>query len=160
MGIFSRKLKLDMESFCTIYYDASLKTHNAAFQQLLDIEPSFSKVDRILFDREITAMQFALFSLAFLNRFKNFDKAVKHRIFMLRYIKEKGWSDVYEAIAAYNTTIADTATIYDDGRPMTSDTAVGRMTITRVNKFRWSLYEEYLKKQNFSSFLYVHNYKP
>lgn len=157
MGIFSSKPKVDMESFCNDYYnsqmfhaivdgeDASQKILDAAFQQLTDSDPSFSKVDRELFDCEMTAMHLELFALAFLRRFSNFDQAVQHSIFTLRYLQNKDRSDIWEAMGEYSKAIAQTATMNANGQQMTGDTDIERMTITRVNEFRFGLFKKWLK---------------
>ena len=81
MGIFSSKLKVDIESFCSNYYDSQMfhaivngedgsqKLLDAAFQLLTDSDPYFLKVDRALFDCEMTAMHLELFALVFFQRF-------------------------------------------------------------------------------------------
>ena len=158
MGIFSSKPKVDMESFCKNYYDsqmfhapvdgedASQKILDAAYKLLMDSDPLFSKVDRDLFDCEMTAMHLELFSLAFSKRFSNFDKAVQQCIFTLRYLQEKNRNDIWESMSAYSKSIAQTATMNANGQQMTGDTAIGRMTITRVNTFRFELFKKWLKE--------------
>lgn len=157
MGIFSSKHKVNMESFCRDYYDsqmfhtivdgedASQKILDTAYKQLTDSDPSFSKVDRELFDFEMTAMNLELFALAFLRRFSHFDKAVQHSIFTLRYLQNKNRSDIWESMGEYSKTIAQTATMNANGQQMTGDTGIERMTITRVNSFRLDLFEKWLK---------------
>lgn len=157
MGIFSSKPKVDMQSFCKCYYDsqmfhatvdgedASQKILDTAFKQLTDSNPSFLKVDRTLFDYEMTAMHLELFALSFLRRFSDFDKAVQHSIFTLRYLQNKNSSNIWESMGAYSKTIAQTATMNANGQQMTGDTGLGRMTITRVNSFRFNLFKKWLK---------------
>lgn len=159
MGIFSSKPKVDMESFCKDYYDsqmfhaivngedASQKILNAAFQLQTDSDPSFSKVDRALFDREMTAMHLELFGLAFLKRFSDFDKAVQQSIFTLRYLQDKDRSDIWEAMGEYSKVIAQTATMNANGQQMTGHTGIERMTITRVNQSRFELSKKWLNSR-------------
>lgn len=146
-----------MESFCKDYYDsqmfhaivngedASQKILNAAFQQLIDSDPSFSKVDRALFDCEMTAMHLELFALAFLRRFSDFNQAVQHSVFTLRYLQDKDRSDIWKAMGEYSKVIAQTATMKADGQQMTGHTDIERMTIARVNELRFGLFEKWLK---------------
>lgn len=161
MGIFSNKQKVDAESFCINYYDsqmfhaivdgedASQKILDAAFQQLTDSDPSFLKIERALFDCEMTAMHLELFALAFLRRFSDFNQAVQHSIFTLRYLQNKDRSDIWEAMGAYSKSIAQTATMKANGQQMTGETGIERMTITRVNTLRFELFKKWLKT-NFS----------
>jgi hypothetical protein len=158
MGIFSIKSKVDMESFCKDYYDsqmfhaivdgedASQKILDAAYEQLAETDPSFSKVDRVLFDNEMTAMHLELFALAFYKRF-NFDKAALHSVFTQRYLQNKDRMDIWAAMGNYGKVIAQTATINANGQLMTVDTAIERKTITRVKESRLGLYEKWLKTQ-------------
>ena len=157
MGIFSNKPKVDMESFCKVYYnsqmfhaivngeDASRKILDAAFQLLIDSDPSFSKVDRALFEQEMTAMHLELFALAFLRRFSDFNGAVEHSIFTLHYLQDKDRSDIWEAMGAYSKVIAQTATMNADGQQMTGESSIELMTITRVNELRFGLFKKWLK---------------
>ena len=157
MGIFSSKPKVDMESFCRNYYDSQMfhavvngedgsqKILDAAFQLLLDSAPSFLKVDRALFDCEMTAMHLELFALAFLKHFSDFDKAVQHSIFTLRYLQNKDRSDILNAMGKYSKAIAQTATMKANGQKMTGESGIERMTITRVNIMRVDYYESWIK---------------
>ncbi len=156
MGIFSSKTKVDMESFFKSYYDsqmfhtivdgedASQKILDAAYQQLVESDPSFSKVDRVPFDFEMTAMHLELYALAFYKRF-NFDKAALHSVFTLRYLQNKDRTDIWEAMGNYGKVIAQTATMNANGQLMTEDTAIGRKTITRVNLLRTGKFNKWLK---------------
>jgi hypothetical protein len=157
MGIFSSKPKVDMESFCRDYYDSQMfhaivdaedgsrKILDAAFQLLTDSDPSFLKVAPALFECEMTAMHLELFALAFLKRFSNFEQAVQHSIFTLRYLQNKGRSDIWEAMGKYNTVIAQTATMDASGQQMSGDTAIGRMRITQVNLSRFETFKKWVK---------------
>ena len=157
MGLINNKPKIDVESFYKAYYDnqmfhsvingldISQKILDIAFQMLTDSIPSFSKVDRVLFDSEMTAMHLELFALAFFQRFNNFDKALQQGIFTLYYLRDKGRIDLWETMSAYTKAVAQTATMNDDGQLMTGKTAIGRMTITRVNTLRAELFSKYYK---------------
>ena len=161
MGIFSSKPKVNMESFCKDYYDsqmfhalvggedASQKILNAAYKLLANAEPLFSKVDRDIFEREMTAMNLELFSLAFSKRFSKFDNAVQQCIFTFRYLQDKRRNDIWESMAKYSITIAQTATMNAKGEHMTGDTAIGRATITRVNTLRDELFTKWLNERSY-----------
>jgi hypothetical protein len=157
MGILSNNQKMDMETLCTIYYDSQMfhatingldgsqRIFDSTFQLLLDSFPSFSKVDRHLFETEMIAINLELFSLAFFRKYPNFDKAVDQQIFTLRYLQNKNCSNIWESVSAYNNTVGKTATLGPDGQPLSGDTAFGRMTITRVNTFRFGLFKDWIK---------------
>ena len=156
MGIFSSKLKVDIESFCSNYYDSQMfhaivngedgsqKLLDAAFQLLTDSDPYFLKVDRALFDCEMTAMHLELFALAFLKRFSDFDKAVEHSLFTLLYLKNKDRSDILNAMGKYSIAIAKTATMKATGQKMTGESGIERMTITKVNSMRSDYFERWM----------------
>ena len=145
-----------MESFCRAYYDSQLfhaivdgedgsqKILDTAFQQLTDSNQSFSKINRTLFEREMTAMNLEFFAFAFFRRF-SFDKAVQHRIFTLRYLKDKDRNNIWESMVEYSRVIAQTAFVKANGEQMTGDTRIGRGTITRVNVWRFGLFKDWLK---------------
>lgn len=157
MGIFNSKPKVDMGSFCRDYYDSQMfhaivdgedgsqKILNYLFQQLTDSDLSFLKVDRTLFNFEMTVMNLELFALAFFRRCSNFNQRVQQSIFTLRYLQNKDRSDIWGAMDEYNKVIGQTATMNANGQQMTGDTGIERMTITRVNEFRFGLFEEWLK---------------
>jgi hypothetical protein len=155
MGIFSSKPKVDMESFCRHYYDSQMfhaivngedgsqKILDLAFQLLTDSDPSFLKVAPALFESEMTAMNLELFALAFVKRFLNPEEAVQQSIFTLRYLQNKGRSDIWEAMGHYNAAIAKTATMDANGQQMSGDTAFGRAIITQVNLLRFTTCKEW-----------------
>ena len=129
MGFLSSKPKVQMELFCKNYYDsqifhaivngedASQKIFDAAYQLLSESDPSFTKVDRIIFENEMAAMHLELFSLAFFKRFSNFDKAVQHSVFTRGYLLDKDRLDIWEAMGEYCQIIARTATMNASGPP-------------------------------------------
>ena len=139
MGIFNKKPKVDTESFCNDYYDSQMfhavvngedgtqKILDSSFQQLLDSEASFRKIDRSLFEHEMTAMHLELFSLAFYRRY-SFDKAVQQSIFTLNYLQEKNRIDIWDSIGEYSKVVAQTATMKANGLQMTGDSGIERMT--------------------------------
>jgi len=157
MGLFSNKPKVDMETLCRDYYDSQMfhkivdgedgtqKILKASYELLTDSYSDFLKVDRELFDSETTAMNLALFALAFFRRFSDFNKAVKQVIFTLHYLQEKKRNDIWESMRSYNKVIAQTATLEANGQPMSGETRIGRMTIIRVNERRVQTYGNYLK---------------
>ena len=147
MGIFSNKPKVAMDSFCKDYYDYVFQnlTQNSFYQQLTDLDSSFSKVDRTLFDLEMTAMHLELFALAFSRHFNNFNKAVQNSIFTLGYLQDIDRLDIWEAMGEYSIVLAKTATMNADGQQMTGHTGVERMTITRFNELSFGLVEEWAK---------------
>jgi hypothetical protein len=157
MGIFSSKPKVDMESFCKHYYDSQMfhaiadgedgsqKILNASLQLLIDSDPLFSKIDRALFECEMTAMHLELFALAFFKRCSNFEHAIKQNIFTLHYLQNKDRSDIWEVMGKYNTVIAQTATMNASGQQMTGAPAAERMTITQVNEIRSSLGSKWMQ---------------
>jgi len=148
-----------MESFCKAHYDcqifhtivegkdASQEILDNAYQLLTDSEPSFSKVDHALFEREMAAMHLELFALAFLYRLHNYERAIQHSIFTLQYLENKGRSDIWEAMGEYGKVIARTATMDANGQQMSGDTAIGRMTITRMNEYRFQLFKDEVKSR-------------
>ncbi|MBN1693224.1 MAG: hypothetical protein JW845_06690 [Dehalococcoidales bacterium] len=125
--------------------DGSQDILDHVYQLLLDSFPSFSKVDRRLFEIEMTAMNLELFSLVFFKKYPDIDKAVQQAIFTLRYLQSKDGSKIWESVGAYNKTVGKTATIGKDGQHLSENTAFGRMTITRVNTFRYNLFEKWMK---------------
>jgi hypothetical protein len=96
----------------------------------------------------MTAMHLELFALAFLKRFSNFEQAVQHSIFTLRYLQNKGRSDIWEAMDRYSIAIAQTATMDASGQQMSEATAIGRMRITQVNLFRIESFEKWLESHS------------
>ena len=156
MGLFSSKPVVLMEDFCKLYYDSQMfysgcpiegsqNILDASFKLLTEADASFLKIKSDLFESEMIAMHLELFGLAFLRRFPSSDKAVKQSIFTRQYLMGKNKFEIWEAMGAYSKIIAQTATMTSDGRQMSGDTAIGRMTITQVNTFRFGLFEKWIK---------------
>lgn len=140
-----------METFCADYYEnqilgeSSKEIFDSTFQLLTDSFPDFSKVNRKIFDLEMSAMNFELFSLALYKKYSNIDKAIQQEIFTFRYLEDKKRSDILDSISAYNKTVAKTATLDKNGQPLTGDTAIGRMTIIRVNELRFNSMKQWMQ---------------
>jgi hypothetical protein len=88
-----------------------------AFQQLTSTYSGFSKVDRILFDNEMTAMHLELFGLAFFQSFfTNINHTGQQSIFTRNYLYDKNKSNIWEAMGNYNKIISKTATMRANGQ--------------------------------------------
>lgn len=154
MEIFNTKPKVSMEAFCTAYYDkhifhASLNLQDSSssiydylYNLFIESEPSFSKINRSIFEAEMKAMNLELFSLALFNIVNDFKKSLQHSMFTMNYLKNKTQTEIWEIMSKYNSIIAKTAVIDEHGEPMDSSSATGRMTITRVNQTRMNLFEQ------------------
>ena len=157
MGLFSNKPKVNMEKFCRDYYDsqifhaiidredASQKILDVAYQSIVAADDSFAEVDRTLFETEMAAMHLEFFAFSFFRRFTNFEGAIQQSVFTRHYLREKDALYIWESMGEYNTVIARTATMNADGRRMTGESGLERMTINRVNKIRVELFDKWAK---------------
>ena len=127
MGLFDGKPRVTFEEYCKYYYDSQIFpcltdsqsdsqiVYDTVFKSMTEAEPSFSKINRNLFNAEMAAMHLELFALAFYKRFPDFNNAVKQRIYTFRYLEKIGEIELWEAIGEYSATLAKTAKNKPDG---------------------------------------------
>jgi hypothetical protein len=115
-----------------VWYDL-LDTY---FKSIVEVDQSFSSVDKELFRNEMTALRMVLFAFA-LGCSKKFNKdefTLPASFFTSSYLKEKGRLDIFNIMLAYNRAIARSA-IMDANLQKYSGKA-GEALIIRVNDLR------------------------
>ena len=157
MGLFSNKPKQSIEELCRPYYDSQIfhaifdgvdttqRILDVAFDSIANEDPSFSKVDRKLFEKEMAGLHLELFALAWFHRFKKDEYIIPQSIFTHRYLKEIDRLDIWETMGEYNKAVAKTATLKANGQQMTGDTRYERATIGGINEARFELAEKWFK---------------
>lgn len=155
MELFSNKPKLSIEELCRSYYDSQIfhaifdgvdatqRILDVAFDSIANEDPSFSKVDRKLFEKEMAGLHLELFALAWFHKFKKDEYIIRQSIFTHRYLKEIDRLDIWETMGEYNKAVAKTATMNPNGQIMTGDTKYERATIVTINQARFELYEKW-----------------
>ena len=133
-----------MEKFCQTYYDSNLfhsivngedasqKILDGAFQQLATTYLPFSKIERMLFESEMTAMHLEIFSLTCFLRFADTRHGIQQSIYTRRYLNEKNKLNIWEIMVAYNHIIAKIATMRANGQQMTKKKFFDRIALIGI----------------------------
>lgn len=155
MGLFSRKPKTSIDEFCRKFYDSMVfhptiagEDFNAiwwdtVFQSVVDADEFFGKIDKTLFQQEMTAIRLELFALAWMHKFKRDKYTIPQSIFTQHYLEENGKLDTWDAMERYNLAVAQTATMTTNGQQMTGRTRAERFVITMVNSLRAELFDKW-----------------
>ena len=119
MPLFSKKPKVNLEAFCSEFFDSQILDPVIGGADVSDLflenilasvrsaDPSFGRVTLPAFRREFKALRTELFGLAF-------DRVVKKDSLCLRasnctkqHLEEKGAADMWAGALVYNQTIAE-----------------------------------------------------
>ncbi len=149
MGLFSRKPTIGIEEFCREFYDkqifhamiggidawsAFLET---VFKSVSEADPSFAKIDTILFQREMTALRVELFGLAWLHKFKREEFTLPQSFFTKRYLEENGKLEIWDIMGEYNLAIAKSSVMTATGEQM------GTAYLVSMNKLRNDMFHKW-----------------
>lgn len=150
MGIFSKKQEVDLEKFCSDFYeknilnpviegiDAGAVLVDTIKRNVVEADNNYAKINPQKFADEVVPLRFELFALAWLHQFG--DKlAIVQSDFTNRYLHEKKRDDIWDAMELYNQAIARSSTL---GR--TSKNAFDRVYLARVMKTRADLFDKYI----------------
>ena len=118
MGIFSKKAKL--EDVCRDFYDkayinpkvgavdASKVFYEVSRKNLIEVDKHFEKITLENITKELQALQFEMFALAWTHKFISGKFLVAQSAFTKRYLHEKGKDDIWENMKDYNDIIDGT----------------------------------------------------
>jgi hypothetical protein len=120
----------------TVGQDVWYDLLDSYFRSIVEVDQSFSSVDKELFRNEMTALRMVLFAFA-LGCSKKFAKdefTLPASFFTSSYLKEKGRLDIFDIMLAYNRAIARSATM--DANLQKYSGKTGEALIIRVNDLR------------------------
>jgi hypothetical protein len=130
MGLFHGRQKVDIEEFCGEFYDSQMSQAEiggvdvaAVFldtlrEQLVKADPSMKYVDHHVFQRELTALRFELFALAWMHRFKKDQFTVPQSVFTERYLRDHEMSETWDIMGEYNVALAELTTLSSQFQPL------------------------------------------
>ncbi len=149
MGIFNKKQEVDLEKFCSDFYDKNILNPviedidaGAVFvdtikRNVVEADNNFEKINSQKFADEIVPLRFELFALAWLHQFGD-KSAVAQSVFTKRYLHEKKRDDIWDTSESYNQAIARSSTL---GK--TPKKAFDRVFLGNRNKTIADLFDQY-----------------
>ena len=123
MSIFSRKKEISLENFCRDFYDNQILKpviggidvgsvfSDVVIKEIIEVDPTFSNVDKQKLSDEIIVIRFELFALAWTHKFISGKKVVAQSAFTKQYLAEKGKDDIWNGMESYNNMI-DSVTLH------------------------------------------------
>lgn len=152
MTFFNKKQEVDLEDFCSGFYeknilnpviagiDAGAVYFETVRKSIIEADQSFSNITSEKLAAEMIPLRFELFALAWLHKFG--DKlAIAQSVFSKKYLEEKNRSDIWKNSEDYNQAIARSSTL---GK--TSKNAFDRAYLARVMKTRADLFDQLYKE--------------
>jgi hypothetical protein len=120
----------------TVGQDAWHDLLDSYFKSIVEVDQSFSSVDQDLFRNEMTALRMVLFAFAIgcSNRFNKEEFTLPASFFTSSYLQEKGRTDIFDIMLAYNRAIARSALM--DANLQKYSGKAGEALIIRVNDLR------------------------
>lgn len=118
MGIFNKKQEVNLEDFCREFYNNTYAFpvvngvnvgdifYESTRNKIIEKDPMFVKIDLENFSKEILALQFELFALAWTHKFVG-KFALSQGIFTKKYLYENKMSEVWTNMGYYNQYIGD-----------------------------------------------------
>ena len=121
MGLLSRKPKINIEEFFRQFYDLMVFNPtirgedfneiwgDTVFKSVVEADQSFTKIDKRLFQEEVTAIRLELIALAWIHKFPREEFTIPQSIFTKRYLKEKRKLKLWGIMEEYNQEIAQSS---------------------------------------------------
>jgi len=151
MSIFSKKQKVNLEDFCSDFYekyilnpvieglDAGAVYHNTVIKSVVEVDQNFANINSQKLGTEMIPLRFELFALAWLHQF-GYKSAIPQSVFTKHYLQGKKRDDIWDASESYNQAIARSI---KSGK--TIENPLDRTYIWHVDKTRVDLFEQYAK---------------
>ncbi len=117
MSIFSKKQEVNLEDFCSDFYEKNILNptikgvdfgvvyFETVKKSLIEVDQSFSKITSQKLASEIIPLRFELFALAWTHKFISGKIVVAQSAFTKRYLHEKGKDDIWNDMYDYNDII-------------------------------------------------------
>ncbi len=152
MGLFNRKQRVQLATFCRDFYDthilnpviADMDAGRAYFESVMrsvaEVDATFASVDCDRFFSEMTLIRFEVFGLAWIHQLGD-KHAAAQSAYTKTYLEERDRADIWTGLEPYNLAIARSSTM-----GQTSETRTGRAYLTFINKMRADLFDEWHKQ--------------
>ena len=156
MSIFNRKPKIKVDEFCRNFYNTQILFPNVGNidvnsiyfdtvkKSIVEVNPSFAKIDGQLFQSEMILIRFELFSLAWLHKFGE-NHTVEQSELTKSYLTENNREDIWGKLEPYNRAVARSITY-----GYKADNPNGRTFLVSIDSMRMQMFEKW-HKQNFDS---------
>ena len=148
MPLFSKKPKVNLESFCSKFFDSQILDPPVLFGEdgvniffgtvrdlVIEVDPSFAPVTLPALRREINALYTELFGLAFDRVVKKDSLCLKVSNWTKQYLEERGAADMWVGTLVYNQTIAQS------GHETVQGKRSRMANTTFLNSLRWESFK-------------------
>jgi len=117
------KKKVSVEDFCRDFYDNQILNpkigdmevgsafSDVVIKEVVEVDPTFNKVDKQKLANELIIIRFELFALAWTHKFISGENVVAQSAFTKKYLHEKGKNDIWSGMEPYNNMI-DSVTLH------------------------------------------------
>jgi hypothetical protein len=117
------KKKVSTEDFCLDFYDnqilnpkigkadVSSAFSDVVIKEVVEVDPTFDKIDKQKLTNELMIIRFELFALAWTHKFISGENVVTQSAFTKKYLHEKGRDDIWSGMEPYNNMI-DSVTLH------------------------------------------------
>lgn len=117
------KKKVSVEDFCRDFYDNQILNpkigdmevgsafSDVVIKEVVEVDPTFNKVDKQQLANELIIIRFELFALAWTHKFISGENVVAQSAFTKKYLHEKGKNDIWSGMEPYNNMI-DSVTLH------------------------------------------------
>ncbi|MEW6616554.1 MAG: hypothetical protein AB1401_13950 [Thermodesulfobacteriota bacterium] len=117
------KKKVSVEDFCRDFYDNQILNpkigdmevgsafSDVVIKEVVEVAPTFNKVDKQKLANELIIIRFELFALAWTHKFISGENVVAQSVFTKKYLHEKGKNDIWSGMEPYNNMI-DSVTLH------------------------------------------------
>lgn len=111
------KKKVSIEDFCRDFYDNQILNpkigdmevgsafSDVVIKEVVEVDPTFNKVDKQKLANELIIIRFELFALAWAHKFISGENVVVQSAFTKKYLNEKGMDDIWSGMEPYNNMI-------------------------------------------------------
>lgn len=152
MSFFSRKKEIGLEEFCRDFYDtqilnptvSKLDVGNVFVEviknNIVEVNPEFSKTESGKLNDEIKILRFELFALAWTHKFISGKIVICQSDFTKSYLQEKNRHDIWAGMQPYNDMI--------DGATLHWLTHLGKINLSFNYNVREELTKENIKVAN------------
>ena len=126
MGLFSKKVGATIEEYFTELYDKTLFSlhiggedkYSTIYRRFLntlsEINRSVAEVSQEQFIKEIIALRLELITVAWVDRYRDYNYAIEQSIYTLFYLMRNDRADIWNVMREYNNALQEAATVRRD----------------------------------------------
>ena len=149
MGLFDRRPKVPVQQWCEEFYSNQVFAGpigesdpwalfcSSAQDQVVQADPSFSRVDADILSDQLLALRLEVIGVAWIMRVRD-DLSPKHSQCTKQYLVDHNQERFWEMMEPYNQAVAKATVGGSDG-----STAAGRAHVTFMNSMRTQLFDKW-----------------